>query len=129
MSRQTIAFQCPNCKSDFSLDLVVLKLPKEIATHCQSCYFPLLYNVDKENAEIRMEKISKKAFLIHSSKREDKNLLNWFRSLLKLYGILTVIIEEDTRVKVDWLQKSLDAIRTTNFVIPFLTKRLSIRSL
>ena len=42
---------------------------------------------------------------------------------MRLYGVLTLIIEEDTRVEVDWLQKSLDAIKATDFAIPFLTKR------
>ncbi|MCJ7559720.1 toll/interleukin-1 receptor domain-containing protein [Candidatus Bathyarchaeota archaeon] len=74
-------------------------------------------------SEIRIEQLRKSAFLIHSSKEEEKDLLNWFRILLQLYGVSTLIIEEDSRSNVDWLQKSLDGIEHTNFVLAFLTKR------
>jgi hypothetical protein len=78
----------------------------------------------KQNiAEIRSETPHKKTFLMHISKREEKAILDWFRFLLKLYGVSTILLEENTRVRVDWLQRSLDAIRTTDFVIVFLTKR------
>lgn len=60
--------------------------------------------------------------MIHSSKLGEKELLDWFRDLLTLYGVNTFIIEEDPR-SVDWLQKSLDGITSADFVLVFITKR------
>jgi hypothetical protein len=127
MSKHTISFSCPNCNSPLRIELILqdakVQMMDAFATHCSSCYHPLIYYPKQNRAEIRIEKPSKKAFLIHSSKREDKAELDWLRTLLKLYGILTIVIEDDKRAKVDWLQKSLDGIRKTDFVIAFLTKR------
>jgi hypothetical protein len=83
----------------------------------------LLYHTKQKRVEIDLEKSNKKAFLVHSAKPEDSSLLEWFRGLLRRLGISSIVIEEDTRVEPDWPTKSLDAIKTTDFTIPFLTKR------
>ena len=73
--------------------------------------------------QLSFEQPKKKAFLIHSSKPEEKPLLYWFMSLLCYYGTIAVIIDPNPQVKADLLKKSLDAIADTNFVISFLTSR------
>lgn len=123
MSKNTFTFSCPNCKTNLAYDIFHKEIPKEFLVICTSCYFPLLYHTKQARVEISSEKSKKRAFLVHSAKAEDLSLLEWFRGLLRRYGVSSVIVEEDTRVEPDWLTKSLYAIKTTNFTIPFLTKR------
>jgi hypothetical protein len=123
MSKREYHYACPNCSTPLIATRIDLEIPKEFNCHaCPKCFYPQKYYSSENRAEIRIEKIKKTAFLIHSSKPEEKELLSWFRALLKLYGIGTRIIEEDPR-SIDWLQKSLDGINSTDFVISFLTKR------
>lgn len=123
MSKHKFTYVCPNCSKSLSVDYVGLELPKVFRVHaCPFCYYPRTYYPSENRCEIRTEPIKRVAFLIHSSKSEEKQLLEWFRALLRLYGVETRVIEEDPR-SVDWLEKSLDGINATNFVISFLTKR------
>lgn len=123
MSKFTHGIRCPNCSTDSILEYVTKYQPETLKTHCGVCYYPLTFKPSTNISEIRIEQLRKSALLIHSSKEEEKDLLNWFRILLQLYGVSTLIIEEDSRSNVDWLQKSLDGIDHTNFVLAFLTKR------
>jgi DNA-directed RNA polymerase subunit RPC12/RpoP len=123
MSKRSFTYVCPNCSTPLEFDYVALELPETLrGAACPLCYYPQTFYPRENRAEIRTQEITKVAFLIHSSKPEEKDLLDWFRAILKLYGVDTRIIEEDPR-SVDWLQKSLDGINSTNFAISFLTKR------
>lgn len=113
---------CPNCNRQLKMDYVALEVPESLSSFCPFCYYPLKSFPRENRAEIRLERIKKTAFLIHSSKQEEKNLLDWFKSVIQLYGVRTHVIEEDHR-SVDWLQKSLDGIRSSDFALAFLTKR------
>jgi hypothetical protein len=122
MPRFSFEIMCANCSKKWKGEVIGLTEPDSAKAFCPECYFPLRYYPKEGKTEIRMEPITKRAFLIHSSKPEEKSLLDWLRSLLKLYGIATTIIEEDPR-SVDWLQKSLEGITSADFVLVFLTKR------
>jgi hypothetical protein len=122
MSKREFRFTCPNCSVAGSVKGIFLEVPESFFTWCQTCYYPLDIYPIEERSEIAKQKIEKRAFLIHSSDKKEKSILDYFRALLKLYGIETFIIETDTR-PVDWLQKSLDGINNADFVIAFLTKR------
>lgn len=122
MSKMHYEFSCPNCGYELKIEFISRYVPYTIKTICEKCYHPLSFHPKEKVAEIRMELLRKTAFLIHSAKPEDKTLLDWLRGVLVLYGISTKIIEEDPR-SVDWLQKSLDGINSTQFVLVFLTKR------
>ena len=122
MSRFSYKFHCPNCSFDGNVETLATYEPLSIRVICPECYYPEIYKPREKTGEIRVEPIKKKAFLIHSSKGEERELLDWFRELLRLYGVNTFIIEEDPR-SVDWLQKSLDGITSADFVLVFLTKR------
>lgn len=113
---------CPNCSEKSKLTTIFLKVPSSFGSRCPFCYFPYTCKTGDKRLEMRVEKIRKKAFLIHSASAEDKKLLEWLRELLKLYGVATTIIEEDPR-PIGWLQKSLDGITSADFVLAFLTKR------
>lgn len=122
MSKHKFAFICPNCTRNLEFEYIALEMPQTIKGFCTICYYPLVFYPSGSRCEIRTEPPKKVAFLIHSSKPEEKELLSWFRALLGLYGVQTRVIEEDPR-SVDWLQKSLDGINASDFVISFLTKR------
>jgi len=123
MSKAYYEFTCPNCKNSLTLEQVQTWAPLEVKTICNQCYFPLRFYPERGEADIRIEYIRKTAFLIHSAKKEEKNLLDWFRYVVGLYGVSTHIIEEDPRSQPDWLQKSLDGIRSSQFIFVLLTKR------
>jgi hypothetical protein len=123
MSLKHYEFDCPNCSKHLTIEEIETTIPYEIPTSCYQCYFTLTFYPQQNVAKIRVKPVRKTAFLIHSAKGEDKNLLDWFRPLMDLYGVSTRIIEEDRRTQPDWLQKSIDGIRTTNFVLVLLTKR------
>jgi hypothetical protein len=99
-----------------------LEAPTKFTTWCNGCYYPIRVYPTEKRSEIVIREIVKRAFLIHSSEKKEKIILDYFRALLKLYGVETLIIETDPR-PVDWLQKSLDGIKNGDFVIAFLTKR------
>jgi hypothetical protein len=122
MSKHTFKFTCPNCSAVLELDDIALELPPFYKTLCIFCYYPLILYPRENRAEFSIEERKKTAFLVHSSKSEEKTLLGWFRALMNLYGTATRVIEEDHR-SVDWLQKSLDGIKSADFVLAFLTKR------
>lgn len=122
MSKRTYTIKCPNCSENFEVTSIDLEVPDFFWTWCTSCYYPVDFFPIKGQSKIRQSKIFKNAFLIHSSGVDEKKILEWFIGLLKLYGLETHIIETDPR-PVDWLQKSLDGIRSADFVIAFLTKR------
>ncbi len=122
MSKQEFKVICPNCKKKMKLSSIYLELPQRVHTTCGACYYPLIHYPKKQETEIAFYDAHKFAFLIHSSDKSEKNLLDYFRQLLKMYGIETFIIENDNR-SVDWLQKSLDGIKKADLVIAFLTKR------
>lgn len=122
MSKHILEFTCPNCSTNLRYEEIALQLPTFFPTRCVHCYYPLNFYPKENRIEFRIEKTKKTAFLIHSSKHEEKTLLDWFRAVLNLYGVSTRIIEEDHR-PVDWLQKSLDGISSSDFVLAFLTKR------
>lgn len=113
---------CPNCSNEGSVSYFWQHEHPNFLAVCGKCSFPLVFDTKKKTAEIRVEPIKKRAFLIHSSKPNEKKLLNWFRELVKLYGVSTNIIEEDPR-SIDWLQKSLEGITSADFVLVFLTRR------
>lgn len=113
---------CPNCSTENFAEFLLSHKPTSVIIYCGECHYPMTYNIQKKTAEIRVTPIRKKAFLIHSSKPREKRLLAKFRELLRLYGVKTFVIEEDPR-SVDWLQKSLDGINSSDFVLVFLTKR------
>lgn len=116
------AVPCLNCSYKGSVDFFWQHEHPRFNVVCGGCNFPLVFDTKKKTAEIRVASTKKKAFLIHSSKPKEKKLLNWFRELMKLYGVSTNIIEEDPR-SIDWLQKSLEGISSADFVLAFLTKR------
>lgn len=119
-------FVCPDCDSKLTLERIETSTPLSIKTICCECYYPLIFSPmasSEQQTKIRAEYIRKTAFLIHSAKAEDKNLLDWFRTVVKLYGVSTAIIEEDRRSHLDWLQKSIDGIKSAHFVLVLLTKR------
>ena len=89
---------------------------------CYECSHPIRYNTQEKTAELDITPIKKKAFLIHSATPRERELLAGFRQLIRLYGVNTFVIEEDPR-SVDWLQKSLDGIGSSDFTLVFLTKR------
>lgn len=120
-------FKCPNCDSNVILNYVETYPLLSIETICDHCYFPLAFDPIKKEIKIRRKPIQKRAFLIHSAKKEDESLLKWFRGIVDLYGVSTHIIEEDRRSQPDWLQKSIDGIRSTEFVLVLLTKRYQYR--
>jgi hypothetical protein len=122
MSKHIVQFTCPNCSAEGVVETIYLELPKTFKTWCGTCYYPLNIFPRENRAEIFMSDIVSSAFLIHSSNKREKKMLDYFRALLKLYGVDTFIIESDPR-PVDWLQKSLDGIKNSDFVISFLTKR------
>jgi hypothetical protein len=122
MSRKHHEAICPNCSKTIGMDYVAQEVPEFVYSLCPFCYYPLKGVPQENRAEIRIEPVKKIAFLIHSSKREEKYILDWFRYLVGFYGVKTQIIEEDHR-SVDWLQKSLDGIKSSNFVLALLTRR------
>ena len=122
MSKRTCEISCPNCSKEFSVTRIDLEIPKSIITWCSHCYYPLRVYPKEHRFEIRMKGIKKNAFLIHSSDAGEKRILTWFRGLLRLHGLETHVIESDSR-PIDWLQKSLEGIRSVDFVIALLTKR------
>jgi len=113
---------CPNCSHKGSKDYFWQYEHPSFIVVCKKCYFPLTFDTKKKTVEIQVAPVNRRAFLIHSSKPEEKKLLDWFRELMHLYGIPTTVIEEDPR-SVDWLQKSLEGISSADFVLVFLTKR------
>ncbi len=123
MPKYELRYVCPNCDFLLDFEMMVQQIPDEFINYCPSCYFPHHYNVKEKKAKVRIQNLHKRAFLIHSSKREDKYTIDWLKLLLKQFGISSALIEQDVRVKVDWLQKSVDAIKNSDFVIAFLTKR------
>jgi len=122
MPKFAYKFVCPNCSERLHIEMISLKEPSTVLSRCGSCHFPFRYHTKDKRTEIRVEKIEKKAFLVHSVNAEEKKLLTWFRELLRLYGVATTVIEEDPR-PIGWLQKSLDGITSADFVLAFLTKR------
>lgn len=122
MSKREFEFTCPNCSTSNKVKGIFLENPKVLSTWCTTCYYPVDIYPSENISRISISEIQKRAFLIHSSDRSEKQILDYFRALLKLYGIETFIIETDPR-PVDWLQKSLDGIKNADFVIAFLTKR------
>ena len=113
---------CPNCSKIGVIEFLAPIEQESVAATCLECYFPLRFFPSSNTTEIRFVPIKKTAFLIHSSKPNERKDLDDFRSLMHLYGVSTKIIEEDPR-SVDWLQKSLDGIKESDFVLVFLTKR------
>lgn len=122
MSKRTYNFICPNCSTANSVTNIYLETPVVIKTWCSHCYYPLKTYPNESKTEIVEYSKIKTAFLVHSSDSKEKKILNYFRALLKLWGVETLMIENDAR-PVDWLQKSLDGISKTDFVLSFLTKR------
>lgn len=122
MPKFSYEVSCPNCSTENLVDFLLRRESPSVIIYCCRCFYPIDYNTREETAEIRVTPIRKKAFLIHSSKPGEKKLLVEFRELLRLYGVNTFVIEEDPR-SVDWLQKSLDGITSSDFVLVFLTKR------
>ena len=123
MSLAHYEFDCPNCHQHLPIDQIETYTPYEIQTVCVQCYLPLSFYPEQNVAKIRTKPIGKTAFLIHSAEEEDKDVLDWLRSVVNLYGVSTRIIEEDRRTQPDWLQKSIDGIRSSQFVLVLLTKR------
>ena len=113
---------CANCSAKNRFELLLRREPPEIRVVCHECSYLNTYNTRKKAMKLCVDPIVKKAFLIHSSKPKERELLDQFRELVKTYGVNTFIIEEDPR-SVDWLQKSLDGITSSDFVLAFLTKR------
>lgn len=124
MSTGKFNFSCPNCQFDLNVDLI-LPTPPLIKMICPECYNPLYFDPQKNYAKIRREPIRKNAFLIHSAKKEDKPFVDWFSDILLLYGARSIKIEDDPRTERDWLQKSIDGIKSSEFVIAVLIKRYS----
>ena len=122
MPRFSYRFRCPNCSFKGTLKALMTHELPTLKGICPKCWYPVTFNTREKTAEILMEPIRKKAFLIHSAKPKEKDLLKWFREVLRMYGVQTFIIEEDPR-SVDWLQKSLDGITSSDFALVFLTKR------
>jgi hypothetical protein len=122
MSKRNFKCTCPNCSQETSFTSIYLENPKFIKTYCSTCYYPIKFFPETCKTEIDSHDIRKKAFLIHSSDKKEKKHLDYFRGLMKLWGVETFVIENDAR-SVDWLQKSLDGISNTDFVLCFLTKR------
>jgi hypothetical protein len=113
---------CPNCKHIGFLTAILPVKPMSIDSWCGICYYPISIDIKENATEIQGIGISKNAFLIHSSDKKDKDILDYLMVLLKLHGVETFVIEDDAR-SVDWLEKSLDGISNKDFVIAFLTKR------
>jgi len=113
---------CPNCSAESTFSVLQQHEPLTVRAICGDCCYPAIYNTQKKTLELLPEPVKKKAFLIHSAKPGERNILVGFRELLRLYGVNTFVIEEDPR-SVDWLQKSLDGITSSDFVLAFLTKR------
>ncbi len=122
MSKRTFNFDCPNRLNHNAITSIDLEIPNYLVTWCFHCYYPMKLYPKENTVEIYQYELNKTAFLIHSSNKNEKRILDYFRSLLKLWGVSTFIIENDAR-PVDWLQKSLDGITKADFVISFLTKR------
>src|SRR3989304_2119089 len=122
MTKRSYQLCCPNCSRNFNITSIELEAPKKMPTWCFYCYYPLNFYPIEKRVEIAINEITKNAFLIHSSEAGEKELLDWFIALLRLYGVQTHIIETDPR-PVDWLQKSLDGILAADFAIALLTKR------
>jgi len=123
MSVTRYEFNCPNCNQHIIIDHIQTFTPLEIQTICNQCYFPLSFYPQQNETKIRAKTKRKTAFLIHSAKDNDKYPLDWFRPLVELYGVSTRIIEEDARTQPDWLQKSIDGIKSSDCTLVFLTKR------
>ena len=89
---------------------------------CRACYKPVILDGAGQPVRRRREAITKTAFLIHSSRAEDRHVLVWVRHILNLYGVSTVIVEEDAR-PLDFLEKSRHAVDENELVVALLTKR------
>lgn len=122
MPKFSYKVDCPNCSTENRADFLLSRESPTVMIVCYECSYPMSYNTREKTVEIPVIPIKKKAFLIHSSKSGEKELLAEFRELIRLYGVNTFVIEEDPR-SVDWLQKSLDGITSSDFVLVFLTKR------
>lgn len=113
-------FDCPYCHQRVGYTFLEESYPVKLI--CSHCYRPLIRRQKTAPVTRRRELISKTAFLIHSSRAEDRNALLWVREVFRLYGVRTFIIEEDHRAS-DWLEKSRDGIDQHELVILLLTKR------
>ena len=123
MPKFTYKMRCPNCSTENQATFLTSYEPLSVVLVCYQCSCPMKYNPREKTVELRVAPtMTKKAFLIHSAKPEERKLLAQFRDLLTLYGVKSFVIEEDPR-SVDWLQKSLDGITSSDFVVVFLTKR------
>jgi len=122
MSTQNFRFNCPNCGTELEISLFT-PVSDVFSFTCQHCYYPLNLYPLQNVAEMRREPVRKNAFLIHSSKKEDAPLVSQVAFLLLLHGVNTIKIEDDPRTERDWLQKSIDGIRNSNFVIAVLVRR------
>lgn len=122
MPKFSYKISCPNCSAENTATFLKSREPPSVIIVCYECSYPMIYNTREKIVELRVAPIKKKAFLIHSAKAGEKELLAGFRELLTSYGVNSFIIEEDPR-PVDWLQKSLDGINSSDFILVFLTKR------
>lgn len=113
-------FDCPRCHQRVDYRFFEESYPVKLI--CFHCYQPLIRRRKTGSVKKRREQISKTAFLIHSSKTEDRHALRWVREIFRFYGVKTSIVEEDTRA-LDWLQKSKEGIDQNDFVVVLLTKR------
>lgn len=123
MSVAHYEFDCAYCNRHLTIEQIETYMVSEIRTICDRCYLPLSFYPQDNKTKIRQKSIRKTAFLIHSAKGEDKVLINWLRTMTQVYGVTTHVIEEDRRTEPDWLQKSIDGIRSSDFILVFLTKR------
>ena len=122
MATETFRFNCPNCETALEVK-VFTPVTTTFKFICINCYFPLNVYPLRGIAEIRREPVRKNAFFIHSSKNEDAPFVSQLSFVLSLYGISIIRIEDDPRTERDWLQKSIDGIRNSHFVIAVLVKR------
>mgnify|MGYP000220989936 CR=1 FL=1 len=114
-------FTCPKCGTNLEL-----KLPANaedlLTTFCPVCYEVLVLDRRARKVEIGTVETKYKAFYSHSAMEEDREVVRFFETMLKLFGVSVYKVEDDYR-PIPALEKIEEGIKQSDFVFVILTKR------